>query len=357
MRFIDPQTDFAFKKIFGSEQSKPILISFLNALVYQGKPRIQDLEIIDPYQAARVLGLKDSYLDVKAVLDDNTKVIIEMQCVYLQGFEQRILFNNAKAYSNQLLRGQRYRELNSVISLTITKFNLFNQFNDVISYFEFKERYHLIDYPYSAITMIFVELPKFTKEIDALENITDKWLYFMKEAGNLEVVPEKLETIDEIEQAFTIANEATLSVEELDKIQNQEFYLQDQEFLQQQAQKAQQAQQEARQAQQEAQQAQQEAQQAQQETQQAQQETQQAQQETQQAQQEAQEAQQELESLKQRQKSLILRQLNKKFSDIDQEIILKINNLSLKNLEDLAEVFLDFESLSDLINWLTNKNY
>ncbi len=218
MRFIDPQTDFAFKKIFGSEQSKPILISFLNALVYQGQPKIKSLEIIDPYQAGKVAGLKDTYLDVKAVLDDDTKVIIEMQCAYLPGFEQRILYNTAKDYANQLLIGQRYEELNPVIALTITKFSLFANIPEIISYFEFKERNHLVNYPYGDITMIFVELSKFQKELEDLANITDKWIYFMKKAGSLEIVPEKLGEITEIKQAFAIANEAGLTRDELDKL-------------------------------------------------------------------------------------------------------------------------------------------
>ncbi|MGL4378508.1 MAG: PD-(D/E)XK nuclease family transposase, partial [Microcoleaceae cyanobacterium] len=49
MRFINPKTDFAFKKIFGSEQSKDILISFLNGMLYEGKSVILDLEIVNPY--------------------------------------------------------------------------------------------------------------------------------------------------------------------------------------------------------------------------------------------------------------------------------------------------------------------
>ena len=77
--FINPKTDFAFKKIFGSKKSKDILISFLNAMLYQEKPTIEDLEILDPYQAPRIKGIKDSYLDVKATLTGNKTVIIEMQ--------------------------------------------------------------------------------------------------------------------------------------------------------------------------------------------------------------------------------------------------------------------------------------
>jgi predicted transposase/invertase (TIGR01784 family) len=58
MAFINPKTDYAFKKIFGSPQSKDLLISFLNALLYDAQPAIKDLEIIAPCQVTRVSGLK-----------------------------------------------------------------------------------------------------------------------------------------------------------------------------------------------------------------------------------------------------------------------------------------------------------
>ncbi|WP_287717958.1 Rpn family recombination-promoting nuclease/putative transposase [Microcystis sp. M137S2] len=79
MRFISPKTDFAFKKIFGSEQSHDVLISFLNAMLYDGQSKIAQLEILNPYLAPRIRGVKDTYLDVKAKLDNGTSVIIEMQ--------------------------------------------------------------------------------------------------------------------------------------------------------------------------------------------------------------------------------------------------------------------------------------
>ncbi|HBB35979.1 MAG TPA: transposase, partial [Cyanobacteria bacterium UBA9273] len=95
--FINPKTDLAFKKIFGSKQSKDILISFLNAIVYNEQDTIKDLVILDPYQAPKIKGMKDSYLDVKATLVDNTTVIIEMQVLNVLGFEKRVLYNAAKA--------------------------------------------------------------------------------------------------------------------------------------------------------------------------------------------------------------------------------------------------------------------
>jgi len=91
MTFINPKTDFAFKKIFGSNESKPILISFLNAMIYDGNPTIADLEIIDPYLASRVPYLQDSYLDVKARLAGGATVIIEMQVLNVASFAKRVV--------------------------------------------------------------------------------------------------------------------------------------------------------------------------------------------------------------------------------------------------------------------------
>jgi len=93
MRFLDVKTDFAFKKVFGSEQSKNVLISFLNAIIDFGEERVTDLTIVDPYQIPLLKGMKDSYVDVKAVLSDHTKVIVEMQVLNVEGFEKRVLYN------------------------------------------------------------------------------------------------------------------------------------------------------------------------------------------------------------------------------------------------------------------------
>ena len=76
MRFISSKIDFAFKKIFGSTDSKDILISFLNPLIYSGQLIIQDLEIIDPYSLGDFISLKDTCLDVKALLNNGSNVII-----------------------------------------------------------------------------------------------------------------------------------------------------------------------------------------------------------------------------------------------------------------------------------------
>ena len=87
MPFINPKTDFAFKKIFGSSQSQGVLISFLNGLLYNGSDTITSLDILNPYQAPRIRGIKDTCLHVKALLNDGTQVIIKMQVLNVEGFE------------------------------------------------------------------------------------------------------------------------------------------------------------------------------------------------------------------------------------------------------------------------------
>ena len=64
--------------------------------------------------------MKDTFVDVKAELSDNTQVIIEMQVLNHEGFEKRVLYNAAKNYSLQLKKGDAYHLLNPVIALTIT---------------------------------------------------------------------------------------------------------------------------------------------------------------------------------------------------------------------------------------------
>ena len=228
MIFINPKTDFAFKKIFGSEQSKDILISFLNALLYQGRAVIQDVEILNPYLAPQIQGIKDTYLDVKARITGDKTVIIEMQVLNVEGFEKRILYNAAKAYSIQLQPGEDYTILSPVIALTITDFEMFEHLNQVISNFILKEKRLLTDYPINDLELVFVELPKFSKSLEELETLTEQWIYFIKTARTLETIPESMAQVPEIRKAFEVANQANLTKEELEALEQREMYIHDQ---------------------------------------------------------------------------------------------------------------------------------
>jgi len=214
MKFLDVKTDFAFKKVFGSADSKDLLISFLNSVIeFENKQTIKDLTIVDPYNIPMLKGMKDTFVDVKAELDDGSRVIIEMQVLNHEGFEKRVLYNAAKNYSIQLTKGDAYHLLNPVIALTVTDFTLFDASPELISNFKLLEKKQFIEYS-DDIELIFIELPKFNKTEAELTTIQDKWLYFIKNAGDLDYIPHNLE--QELAKAFSIANEANLSAEELE---------------------------------------------------------------------------------------------------------------------------------------------
>ena len=347
MRFISPKTDFAFKKIFGSTDSQDILISFLNALIYDGEPIIQDLKIIDPYLAATVIGLKDSYLDVKAQITGNKTVIIEMQVLNVAAFEKRVVYNLAKTYANQLKIRDSYPRLQPVIALTITDFEMFKEQPDVISHFVFKEKEKLFDYPHLQVEMFFVELPKFKKELDELTTLTDKWIYFMKHTPDLEAIPASMEIVPELEKAFQIANEANLSLKEFQDMEAQEAAIEEQRGIVSRG--IEEGLERAR-------------------VQLMQAGRQEGIQEGIQAGRQAgiqegiqegrQEGRQEgmQEGIKAGQRALILRMLERRLAAVNPDVVSRIGELSVEQLESLVEEVVEFSSLSDLMVWLEQNN-
>ncbi len=227
MRFINPKIDYAFKRIFGSDQSQDILISFLNAIIYNGESIIKSLTIINPYTPGQIITLKETYLDVKAVLKDRSIVIIEMQVATTTAFDKRVAYNLSKTYANQLDRGERYHLLNPVIAVTITDFVMFKETEKVVTKFVFKEEDESFEYKSNVLRLIFVELPKFHKSLAELQTLIDKWIYFLKETSHLEIIPETLGEVPEIERALNIANQANFSLEELDQVDRRGMALQD----------------------------------------------------------------------------------------------------------------------------------
>ncbi len=146
----------------------------------------------------------------------------------VKGFEQWVLYNAAKAYSTQLSMGDDYTLLNPVIALTITDFEMFKNLDAVISRFVLKEKERLSDHAIDGLELVFVELPKFHQALNEVNDLTAKWIYFLKNARQLESVPQSMESIPAIQQAFTVANQANLSPEELEDLENREMFIHDQ---------------------------------------------------------------------------------------------------------------------------------
>jgi predicted transposase/invertase (TIGR01784 family) len=231
VQFINPLTDFAFKKIFGSDESHDILLSFLNAVLgFESPYRIREVRIEDPCLAPQIKGMKDSFVDVRATDEQGRQFIIEMQVLPVESFEQRILYNACKKYAGQIAKGDDYHLLNDVIALTITDFLIFEN-TDMVSKFRLRDETGR-DYS-EDLELIFVELPKFTKTETELDNILDKWLYFLRFTKRLTSIPAKLAQEKTIEHAF--ANRAQMTPEELEAQDRREMFIQDQRGIAQKA--------------------------------------------------------------------------------------------------------------------------
>jgi hypothetical protein len=102
-----------------------------------------------------------------------------------------------------------------VIGLTITDFIMFPELDgQVISRFVLREKTRLIAYPHGDVELVFVELTKFTRELEELRNLTDEWIFFVQRAAELSEIPPNLGEVPEIEAAFEIAEAARLTAEE-----------------------------------------------------------------------------------------------------------------------------------------------
>ena len=314
MKFINPKVDYAFQKIFGSHQSEKILISFLNAIIYDGEKIIESLTIVNPFNPGQIISFKDTYLDVKAVLVDGSIVVIEMQVARMTAFNKRVAYNLAKAYANQLDKGEKYPLLNPAIAVTITDFILFKTTDDAINKFVFQEETKKLECLDKELRLIFVELPKFKKTLSELQGLKDKWIYFLKEAASLDGIPESLGEVVEIEQALNIANFINMSPEELEVVENRGIAMQDERGRIAYAEQLGVAKGEA------------------------------------------------IGIVKGETKgrlsqtiALVKVLITQRFGEVSEGISNQIEDLPMGDLEDLVQVFLNFNSLTDLENWLQER--
>ena len=214
MKFIDPRIDFAFKKIFGSEDTKDILINFIESLLgLENDKKIKEISILDTFVAPKIKGLKLSILDVKCKDHRGISYIVEMQVRKAKAFVKRIQYNAAKTYANQIAKGEDYPKLNQVI-VTITNFTLFEGLEQYVSRHATTESETGGEY-LSGIIYYFIELSKFEKKVESLDNFLDKWIWFIKYASELENIPDNFKEKVFV-HAFEKAAMVNMSSEELE---------------------------------------------------------------------------------------------------------------------------------------------
>jgi len=215
MKFADPTNDIAFKKIFGDSNKKEILISFLNAILgFENNKTIKEVTLLNPYQTPKIAELKETILDIRATNQDDEHFIIEMQKKDLGNFTKRTLYYTSKAYIEQLDKGCDYSELNKVYFIGILNFKMFTSKNYISRHLILNQETQSQDLEDFEFT--FLELKKFDKSLNQLENILDKWVYFLKNAKNLTLIPTEFKNIKVLEDAFQIATQHAWNKQELE---------------------------------------------------------------------------------------------------------------------------------------------
>ena len=219
--FADPKTDFVFKRIFGSEPHKHLLIKLLNSLLELEEGRlITDLSYLGPEQTTELPEMKLSIVDVKCVDQQGTKYVVEMQLLNVEGFEERIVYNASKAFTMQLRRAEDYPKLKDVVGVTICDFSLWPEPPEpgqpsvpMLSRWRMQEQHSSVRGP-AQVQYVFLELPKYTAG-EHPEAVLDKWARFFREAENLEVIPPELDE-GPFREAFEVARMAQFTEFELE---------------------------------------------------------------------------------------------------------------------------------------------
>lgn len=204
MQFANIKNDFAFRKIFGNENKTEILISFLNAVLkLAGTKQIEWVEILNPYQVPIVLGAKSTILDVKAKDKAGNEYIVEMQVTDKLGFAKRVVYYSAKSYSAQLNISEDYYKLKPTIFIGILNFEFLENPHYLSRHLILDTETH--EHQLKDLDFNFIELPKFNKAEQELNTLIDKWVYFIKNAESLTVIPSNVDD-EGLKSAYTEAN-------------------------------------------------------------------------------------------------------------------------------------------------------
>jgi predicted transposase/invertase (TIGR01784 family) len=225
-KYINPFTDFGFKKLFGEEVNKDLLMDFLNGLL-PAKHRIKDLY----YKKTENLGSTE--IDRRAIFDiyceseTGDKFIVELQKAKQNYFKDRTVFYSTFPIREQAEKGEWDFQLKAVYCIGILDFVFDDLPKDPDEYIH---RIQLKDEKcnvfYDKLTFVFIEMPHFNKTEDELDNHFDKWLYFIKNLENFEHIPQRLR--DRIfEKAFATAEIARFNPQQMEEYENSLKYYRD----------------------------------------------------------------------------------------------------------------------------------
>ena len=187
-KYLNPQNDVAFKKIFGTDKNKDILIAMLNAVLKsQLHTPLTHLRFLSPLQEPEAMAKKQSIVDVLCEDAEGSQYIIEMQIAHSKGFEERAQYYASKAFISQLRKGENYHGLKQVIFLAFCNFPIFPAKK------HYKSDHITLDnktgeHDLNKLSFTFVDLAKFernrTQPVHEL-SLEEKFYYFLYHATEM----------------------------------------------------------------------------------------------------------------------------------------------------------------------------
>jgi predicted transposase/invertase (TIGR01784 family) len=224
-KYINPYTDFGFKKLFGEEASRDLLIDFLNQLL-PAKHKIVNLTFKNPEQLGSIESERKAIFDIHCENDKGERFIVEMQKAKIKFFKDRAVFYTTFPIKEQAEKGDWDFKLNPIYCVAILDFEFCEnrEQKSHISHVQLKDQY--CQTFYDKLTYIFIEMPQFTKAENELENHFDKWLYFLKHLETFESIPDILKE-DVFIKGFEIAEISHFNEKELAEYEESLKYYRD----------------------------------------------------------------------------------------------------------------------------------
>ncbi len=211
-RYINPYTDFGFKKLFGEEANKELLIDFLNQLL-PTRHQITELDFRNVESFAELSHERKAIFDIHCQTQSGERIIVEMQKAKVNYFKDRSLFYATFPIREQSKRGEWDFRLNPIYMIAILDF----QYDEKEEKQKFLRSIKLKDQDgeifYDKLNFKFLQMPLFDKQENELESHFDKWVYFLKKLESFDEIPAILrEPI--FEKAFGVAEIANMTAEQ-----------------------------------------------------------------------------------------------------------------------------------------------
>jgi predicted transposase/invertase (TIGR01784 family) len=216
-KYVNPFTDFGFKKIFGEEASKPLLQDFLNALL-PPHAQISQLSFKNAEQMGRTEGDRRAIFDIYCESANGEKFIVELQKAKQNFFKDRTVYYSTFPIQEQAERGEWNYQLQAVYCVGILDFT-FHDYPDeadegeVLHVVKLKNQQNRVFY--DKLTYIYLEMPNFQKSEAELDGRMDQWLFFLKHLEDFQEIPKIFGDVEVFQQAFAKAALAKMPPEEI----------------------------------------------------------------------------------------------------------------------------------------------